>query len=213
MQLRFNCLRTLFVRWSCGLLIGLLVGLANAQTQSKMALLLPDGLALTDSRVAAWTDAAKEQGYSMSILRNADLLQLGAGIRATYSGIIIPDQVQVTMSDALVSTIQNYVTQGGNILLVYDAGALNSAGFYVTPKSRFSDLVGVDYVLYDQLLDRTIGLGPVIGLASTLRSLLIAPGKSMPYTAPPAAVVAQAGSASALQVADKAAVKSGEGPR
>ena len=177
-------------RWSCALLLGLLVGLAHAQSKAKMALLLPDGLALTDSRVSAWTDAAKEQGYSMGILRNAELLQLGAGARATYSGIIIPDQIQVTMSDALVSTIQNYVTQGGNILLVYDAGALNPAGFYAVPKSRFSDMVGVDYVLYDQLLDRTVGLGPVTGLVSTLRSLLVGPGKSMPHTASSTVVAA-----------------------
>ena len=191
-------------RWSCALLLGLFVGLAHAQFKSKMALLLPDGLALTDSRVGAWTDAAKEQGYSMSILRNAELQQLGAGARATYSGIIIPAQIQVTMSDALVSTIQSYVTQGGNILLVYDAGALSPAGFYAVPKSRFSDMVGVDYVLYDQLLDRTIGLGPVTGLASTLRLLLVGPGKSMPHTASSTVVAAFHEGTSALRVAGNA---------
>ena len=192
------------IRWLCALLLGLLVGLAHAQPKSKMALLLPDGLALTDSRVGVWTDAAKEQGYSMGILRNAELLQLGAGARATYSGIIIPDQIQVTMSDALISTIQSYVTQGGNILLVYDAGALNPAGFYAVPKSRFSDMVGVDYVLYDQLLDRTIGLGPVTGLASTLRSLLVGPGKSMPHTASATVVAAFHEDTSARRVAANA---------
>jgi len=199
-------------RWASALLLSLLFGLAHAQSKSNMALLLPDGLALTDLRVSAWTDAAKEQGYSMVILRNADLLLLGAGARATYSGIIIPDQLQVTMSDALVNTIQNYVAQGGNILLVYDAGALNPAGFYAIPKSRFSDLVGVDYVLYDQLRDRTVGLGPVTGLMSTLRSLLVAPGKSMPYTAPPAAVVANQDVASMRFVADQSGGTPGRRP-
>lgn len=183
-------LQALWTRWSCILLTGLLIGMAQAQAQSKMGLLLPDGVTLADARVSAWTDAAKEQGYSMSIVRNADFQRLGAGIRATYSGIIIPDQTQVSMSDALVSTIQSYVTQGGNILLVYDAGALNAAGFYVSPKSRFSDMVGVDYVLYEQLRDRTIGLGSVTSLTSTLRSLLVGPGKSMAYTGPTTASTA-----------------------
>ena len=199
-----NRISILLTRWTCALLLGLLFGLAHAQSKSKMALLLPDGLALTDSRVGVWTDAAKEQGYSMSILRNAELLQLGAGARATYSGIIIPDQIQVTMSDALISTIQSYVTQGGNILLVYDAGALNPAGFYAVPKSRFSDMVGVDYVLYDQLLDRTVGLGPVTGLVSTLRSLLVGPGKSMPHTASSTVVAAFHEGTSARRVAANA---------
>ena len=147
-----------------------------------MALLLPDGLAVNDVQVTAWTDAAQEQGYQLSILRNADFLLLGAGARTQYSGIIVPDQIQVRMSDALVATIQSYVTQGGNIMLVYDAGALTATGFYAIPKSRFSDLVGVDYVLYDALRDRTVGLGPVIGLESTLRAMQIPPGKSIPYT-------------------------------
>ena len=194
-------IRIVLTRWLCALLLGLLMGVANAQSKSNMALLLPDGLALTDSRVGAWTDAAKEQGYSMSILRNSELQQLGAGARATYSGIIIPDQIQIAMSDVLISTIQNYVMQGGNILLVYDAGALNPAGFYAVPKSRFSDMVGVDYVLYDQLLDRTVGLGPVTGLVSTLRSLLVGPGKSMPHTASSTVVAAFDEGASARRVA------------
>lgn len=199
-------------RWASALLLGLLFGLAHAQTKSNMALLLPDGLALTDARVGAWTDAAKEQGYSLAILRNADLLLLGAGARATYSGIIVPDQLQVTMSDALVITIQNYVAQGGNILLVYDAGALNPAGFYAVPKSRFSDLVGVDYLLYDQLRDRTVGLGPVTGLISTLRSLLVPPGKSMPYTALPVAVATHHDAAGLLRVADPSGGTPGRRP-
>jgi hypothetical protein len=189
-----------------GVFLSCLMGLSHAQSLSKMALLLPDGMALTDVQVTAWTDAAQERGYALGILRNADFLLQGVGIRAQYSGIIIPDQMQTTMSDALVSTIQNYVTQGGNIMLVFDAGALTSGGFYAVPKSRFSSLVGVDYVLYDQLLDRTVGLGPVFGPVSTLRALQVPPGKSMLYT-PPATVVAQglpSGTARMMQVADRA---------
>ena len=175
------------LRWVYGITLLFALGTAQAQSLSKMALLLPDGLAVSDVQVTAWTDAAQEQGYQMAILRNADFLLQGAGIRSQYSGIIVPDQMQVSMSDALVNTIQSYVTQGGNIMLVYDAGALTATGFYPIPKSRFSDLVGVDYVLYDQLLDLTVGLGPVVGAVSTLRSILVPPGKSMPYTAPAAA--------------------------
>ncbi len=196
-----------------GLLLLCLMGLAHAQSLSKMALLLPDGLALTDVRVSAWTDAAQERGYAVGILRNADFLLLGVGVRAQYSGIIIPDQMQTTMSDALVSTIENYVTQGGNIMLVFDAGALTSGGFYAVPKSRFSGLVGVDYVLYDQLLDRTVGLGPIFGPVSTLRALQVPPGKSMLYT-PAATVLAQGlplGTARMQQTTDRAPAPTSEG--
>lgn len=158
-------------RWLYGAVLIVAMGTTQAQSLSKMALLLPDGLAVNSVQVTAWTDAAQEQGYQLSILRNADLLLLGAGAKTQYSGIVVPDQMQVSMSDALVNTIQSYVMQGGNIMLVYDAGALTATGFYAIPKSRFSDLVGADYVLYDVLRDRTVGLGPVIGLESALRAL------------------------------------------
>ena len=182
--------RSAAFQWIYGLFLISAIGIANAQSLSKMALLVPDEMALTTAQVTAWTDAAKEQGYQLGILRNADFLQQGVGIRAQYSGIIIPDQTQVSMSDAMVATINNYVVQGGNIMLVFDAGALTSTGFYAIPKSRFSSLVGVDYVLYDQLRDRTVGLGPVFGPVSTLRSLQIPPGKSMLYTPPLSTVIA-----------------------
>jgi hypothetical protein len=188
-------------RWIYGAVLVFAMGTSHAQSLSKMALLLPDGLAVNDVQVTAWTDAAQEQGYQLSILRNADFLLLGAGAKTQYSGIIVPDQVQVSMSDALVNTIQSYVTQGGNIMLVYDAGALTATGFYAIPKSRFSDLVGVDYVLYDALRDRTVGLGPVIGLESTLRAILVPPGKSMPYTAPAGTVTALSDTPRAIRVA------------
>ncbi len=190
------------LRWAGGALLVFAMSAAHAQNLSKMALLLPDGLAVNDIQVTAWTDAAQEQGYQLSILRNADFLLLGAGARTQYSGIIVPDQIQVSMSDALVATIQSYVTQGGNIMLVYDAGALTATGFYAIPKSRFSDLVGVDYILYDELRDRTVGLGPVIGLESTMRAVQIPPGKSIPYTQSATTVVALSDTARAIRVAD-----------
>lgn len=190
-------------RWVYGAILIFAMGTSHAQSLSKMALLLPDGLAVNNVQVTAWTHAAQEQGYQLSILRNADFLLLGAGARTQYSGIIVPDQMQVSMSDALVNTIQSYVTQGGNIMLVYDAGALTATGFYAIPKSRFSDLVGVDYVLYDALRDRTVGLGPVIGLESTLRALQVPPGKSMPHTQTASIVTAFSDEPRVMRVADE----------
>lgn len=192
--------RSAAFQWIYSLFLISAIGIAHAQSLSKMALLVPDGLALTTAQVTAWTDAAQEQGYQLGILRNVDFLQQGVGIRAQYSGIIIPDQTQVSMSDALVDMIGNYVMQGGNIMLVFDAGALTSTGFYAIPKSRFSSLVGVDYVLYDQLRERTVGLGSVFGQVSTLRALQVPPGKSMLYTPPLGTVVAGAAHASMAQI-------------
>ena len=182
--------RHLLFSWFCCLFLISAGGGAFAQSLSKMALLLPDGLALSDVQVTAWTDAAQERGYKLDILRNAAFQLAGPGINAQYSGIIVPDQMQVSMSDALVTSIQNYVIQGGNLMLVYDAGALTDTGFYAVPKSRFSTLVGVEYVLYDALRDQTVGLGPVVGGVSLMRAIQVPPGKSMAYTPPAGTTVA-----------------------
>lgn len=206
MQTISTKLRQLLYGFLCSVVLMSMAGVTFAQGLSKMALLLPDNLAVTDAQVTAWTDAAQERGYKLDILRNAAFQLAGPGIKSQYSGIIIPDQVQVSMSDALVNSIQNYVSQGGNIMLVYDAGALTDSGYYAVSKSRFSNLVGVDYVLYDSLRERTVGLGPTIGGVSLLRAMQVPPGKSMLYTPPAGTAVADyapSGVARAIRVAGR----------
>ncbi|CAM2140609.1 Membrane protein [Pararobbsia alpina] len=150
-------------------------------TNNSLILLIPDNFTLPDPRVSAWLDAAQEEGLQLTVMSDTQFMQAGSALQQ-YPGLILPDQVHVNADDTLVTAIQNYVLNGGKAMLVYDFGALTSTGFYPVPKSRFSSIVGVDYVLYDQLRDGTIGLGPVTGMGSTLRTLQVPPGKSMTWT-------------------------------
>ena len=143
-----------------------------------IGLLLPDAMAATDPLVMAWLDAAEEEGVRVETLTDTQFLQLGSATNL-YAGMIFPDQLHTSASDALVMAVQDYVTRGGKAMLVYDFGVLTSAGAYAIPRSRLSNLAGVDYALYDELRDRTTGLGPLIGAVSNLRKLQVPPGKSM----------------------------------
>jgi hypothetical protein len=145
-----------------------------------IGLLLPDGLSTSDPAVSAWLDAAREEGLRIETLTDSQFLALGTGTNA-YRGVIFPDRLHVVASDVLVTAVQGYVNRGGQAMLVYDFGALTDGGFYAVPKSRFSALAGVDYLLYDELLDRTVGLGPIIGFESVLRKIQVPPGKSVPF--------------------------------
>lgn len=145
-----------------------------------IGLLLPDGLAATDPLVMAWLDAAEEEGLRIETLSDSQFLQLGTGANA-YRGMIFPDQLHVSATDGLITAVQNYVSNGGKAMLVFDFGVLTPAGFYPVPKSRLSNLAGVDYVLYDELRDRTSGVGPLTGALSNLRQLQVPPGKSMAF--------------------------------
>lgn len=154
----------------------------GAQAASNQLLLLvPNTLTLPDPRVSAWLDSAQEEGLQITVMTDSQFMAAGASL-SQYPGLILPDQVHTTADDTLVTAIQNYALNGGKVMLVYDFGVLNSAGFYVSPKSRFSNMVGVDYVLYDQLGGNMIGLGNVTGMSSWLRTLQVPPGKSMTWT-------------------------------
>ena len=177
-----------------------------------LMLLLPDDQPTADPRVSAWMDAASETGTRIAVVTDAQFLAMAPGKSLKYAGLVLPDQLHTIATDALLAAVRGYVTAGGRALLAYDFGALTLNGVgqpvYPIPKSRLSDLAGVDYVLYDSLLDQTVGLGPVAAMRSTMRELLVPPGKSMPYNLPQPA----GGSAAALaapKTAGRAAVATG----
>lgn len=145
-----------------------------------VALLIPDETSATDPRVLLWLDAAQEEGFHLAVVKDSDFIRLGAA-RNHYRGAIIPDQLHTVASNDFVVSAQDYVNLGGQLMLVYDAGTLTSKNVYAVPKSRFSTLAGVDYGLYDQLRDKTIATGPVVGISHVLWDLSVAPGKAIPY--------------------------------
>lgn len=150
---------------------------------TKMALLVPDATNLSSPATQAWLDGVRELGYELVPYSNAQLLADGTSALLKYRALIVPDEDQQRMSDELVSSIKQYVSLGGKLMLVYDAGVLDPQGFYpITGGSRFSDMVGVTYGNYSELLGNTIGLGPVTGTLQTMRALLVPPGKSTAYT-------------------------------
>lgn len=162
---------------------------AAAPDPGVLLLLLPDGQDVKDPRVAAWGDAAAEEGVRILPVTDSSFMTMGA-TALSYAGLILPDSLHTLASDGLISAIQSYTAAGGKTMLVFDFGALTLSGgvpIYPIPKSRLSSMAGVDYILYDQLRDQTTGLGPVTALRSQLRSLLVPPGKSMAFTGLPVA--------------------------
>ncbi len=176
MLLRLLCL-VVFV-WT----LGAARATAGTDSADNIILLLPDATSVADPLVSAWLDAGREEGLHVVVLADSEFLRLGAAA-LDYAGVILPDQVHARASDALVGALQQYVAQGGKLMLVFDAGVLTDAGFFASPSSRFSALVGVDYALYDELLGEVTGIGAVMGGRRWMRQLQVPPGKSMPVEA------------------------------
>ncbi len=164
-----------------------------APPRDTLTLLIPDGADLTSWQVRVWTDSAAEEGIRLELLTDSQLLALGATAAAKVAGLVVPDSAHIKASDAVIAAIKNYAYTGGKLMLVYDAGALTDGGFYpLTGNSRFADMVGVDYVLYNTLRDQVVGFGPVVGTQARLEALSLPPGKYLPYVAPASLTTASA---------------------
>ena len=166
---------------------------SSGPSRDNLTLLIPDNAAVNSWQVQVWTDAAAENGIQIKTITNSAFLALGSTAASKIAGLVMPDSAHIQASNTLVNAVKQYVSGGGKLMLTYDAAVLNDQGFYdPSGKSRFSDLVGVDYVQYETLRDRVVGFGPVVGSKARLNNLSVPPGKFLPYTAPAVQPVAAA---------------------
>ena len=129
-------------------------------------------------RLAVWSRAAAEQGVPLVVVDETALDNLG-GATPAHRALILPDGIARTLSDAEVAAIERFVAVGGTLLAVFDAGTLMPGGFYAPQRSRLSRLVGVDYAMYDRLLDQTFRNVPVHTSPASVATLGIPPGKTV----------------------------------
>jgi hypothetical protein len=147
----------------------------------RVLLLVPDGTPFADPRVTVWLDAASEEGIHLAPMTDSTFLRPLFG-KPKCAGIILPDSIHLQASDLLVNAVREYVSDGGHLMLVYDAGAKSQEGFYTGDRSRFSDLAGVDYSLYNSLRDKMIQSGTVGATIPLMDRLGIPPGKYYPLS-------------------------------
>lgn len=169
---------------------------AATESADRLLLLLPDDASFSDSRVTVWLDAAAEEGLHVVPMHESSFLRPVGGMPAC-AGIILPDSIHERASDLFVNAIQDYVSAGGRLMLVFDAATKSLGGFYAGTRSRLSDLAGVNYALYQSLGAGTIVSGEVSGTIATMKSLGVPPGKYYPMAD---AGAADAGAADSVQV-------------
>jgi peptidoglycan/xylan/chitin deacetylase (PgdA/CDA1 family) len=149
----------------------------------RLLLLVPDGMAFSDPGITVWLDAGSEEGLHITPMHDANFLGPLFG-KPKCAGVILPDSIHLQASDLLVGAVSEYVSSGGKLMLVYDAGTKSQDGFYATDRSRFSNLAGVDYALYNSLHDGMIQAASVRGTMTVMNHLGVPPGKYYPLSAP-----------------------------
>ena len=106
---------------------------------------MPDDKAL--AVLDAWADALAEEGFQATPMA-ADLVER-SGLPGRPAGVILPDSALTRLGDKTVAELYRYARDGGRILIAFDAGTLRAEdGAYSALRSRFSELVGVNYAEY-----------------------------------------------------------------
>ena len=146
----------------------------------RILLLVPDGASKSDPMVHLWLDAGNELGLHLELLHDSELVSPAGDVRC--AGMIVPDQVHRSANDAVVGALYRYVRNGGQLMVVYDAGTFDLNGRYEANESRLSSLVGVHYALYDQFRQNSIVWSPVRGTADAMEALEMPPGKFIPLS-------------------------------
>lgn len=152
----------------------------SRSTVDRLLLLVPDGTSFSDPKVRVWIDAGSEEGLHLVPVRDSEFLRPFLG-EFQCAGVILPDSIHQEASDLFIATLRRFVTQGGKLMLVYDAGTFSLNGSYAAGRSRLSDLAGVDYALYDTLGDKTTQWSNVKGTSAIVSQMEIPPGKYYPF--------------------------------
>lgn len=168
-------------------------------TADRILLLLPDDTSVSDPNVTLWLDAGSEEGLHIVPIHDSDFLSPVRG-EQKCAGLILPDSIHRQASDLLVAGIEKFVANGGKLMLVYDAGTLNPEGRYAPGQSRFSELAGVKYALYNELGAQTIQWNPIVSTSSTIQQFDIPPGVYYPIEPPPGSAAHSSGASSNFQV-------------
>jgi len=170
---------------AAALLAVLIVALVSARglassSADRLLLLVPDGMKLSDPKVAMWVDAGSEEGLHVVPMHDSEFVR-PLFQKGEFAGVILPDSIHQKASDLLVSSLHRFVADGGSMMLVYDAGTLSLTGRYASGQSRFSDLAGVKYALYDTLAGKTTQWSEIKGTVQTFDEIGVPPGKYYPF--------------------------------
>ncbi|MGQ3887979.1 hypothetical protein ACQUW5_02970 [Legionella sp. CNM-1927-20] len=145
-----------------------------------IVLLIPNQYEENSLLIKAWKNIAIQQGIHLKILRDDDFLR--PSLKPTsFAGIILADEIHKTVPVPLVNHLKKYVKNGGKLMLIYDAGTLTQGNVFFKDKAPFSDLVGVDYALYEKLGRFTIQSSEIGNTKENLLKLGIQPGKFIPF--------------------------------
>ncbi|MFN8186050.1 MAG: polysaccharide deacetylase family protein [Gaiellales bacterium] len=137
------------------IVVGLRVATVRAAAQGtglEVALVFDASAADAGGRGrAAYESVLREEGVPHRWLPAAELALLsGEELRRRYAAIVFPDGVARYLPQGTLDRTLDYVTRGGSVAVVFDAGVVDERSRYLR-EGVLGPLVGVRYGLYERL--------------------------------------------------------------
>jgi hypothetical protein len=123
-----------------------------------------------------WSGAAREQGLSARIVSADEVMSDWRDQHRRFAGLVLPDGLAQKASPEFVTGLQQYVDNGGRLLVAFDAALLDSKGLYALDRSVLSDLVGINYAMSERLGNGMFRHGPVFASRASAKVLGLPPG-------------------------------------
>ena len=118
---------------------------SKSHTDDSLLLLIPDEN-VNSLMTEGWKNIAAEEGLHLDIQTDTEfLLPYNQQHVHRHPGIILPDSIHEKMSLSLAESLKDYVKNGGQLMLIYDAGTRNLQGKPYKKGALFSDMLHLQY--------------------------------------------------------------------
>ena len=138
------------------------VQVAQSNKMINVLVVYNNELLQKDSNVLdGYKSVLEEEGIPHTSIEVIDLINMKVDeIVNTVPAIIFPDSILQSAPSDLATWTKSYMEKGGNIIVVYDVGIKHSRGYFLK-KALFSEIVGVNYIRFDELKDDAFAYGKV----------------------------------------------------
>jgi hypothetical protein len=109
----------------------------------------------------AYKSVLTEEGVPWEAVEISSLAAIAAKkLAKTKPAIIFPDGLLQTMSEGMQTWSRDYLENGGNLAIIYDAGVKAPKGYFYE-QALLADIVGINYITFGKLREKAYGTGQI----------------------------------------------------
>lgn len=133
--------------------------ITNDKNVNVLLVYNPNNISSENNIKEAYESVLLEEGVAFKAIEVTQLLSLSAGSIAVNNPVLIfPDNIAQQIHDETKSWLMEYLSAGGNIAVIYNAGVKDKKGRYLE-KAVFSEITGLNYERYSKKKEHSYGTG------------------------------------------------------